>query len=194
MENSANNFNKTWVIGFGVLAVVAVIIFIVVNSKSKDLAEEVSPNSKQVAMEENTAMKQEETMQAEPVMETKETMMKVEQAMEQKDTMMQEQPGKYVDFSKETLVQATLDGGKAVLFFWAGWCPFCKEANTDFLNNVGQIPKGVTVLKTNYDTEKELKTKYGVTYQHTFVQVGSQGNQITKWNGGGVETLKVQIK
>lgn len=191
-QNSINNSGKTWLVGLGILAVV--VVFMVVNSKNKDLAE-VSPNSQESAMEEkDSTMKQEETTQVEPGMVKEETMQKEEGSTEEKDAIMQKQPGAYVDYSKEALAQATSEGGRAVLFFWAAWCPFCKEANTDFLNNLGQIPKGVTVLKVNYDTEKELKTKYGVTYQHTFVQVDVQGNLITKWNGGGVETLKAQIK
>ncbi len=46
-------------------------------------------------------------------------------------------------------------------------------------------------VKTDYDTERELKKKYGVTYQHTFVQVDAQGNQIKKW--GGSNTLSAVL-
>lgn len=111
----------------------------------------------------------------------------------QEPSIMQK-PGAYKDYSQEALATATRDGGKAVLFFWASWCPYCKVANEDFTNNAGQIPAGVTILKTNYDTEKKLKTKYGITYQHTFVQVDASGTQITKWSGGGVKELKINIK
>ncbi len=121
-------------------------------------------------------------------------MEKTEDKMMQEGAMMEQKPGAYKDYSSSVLAEATKNGGKAVLFFWASWCPYCKEANADFTANTGQIPAGVTVLKTNYDTEKELKTKYGITYQHTFVQVDANGNQITKWNGGGVKELVANIK
>jgi hypothetical protein len=49
-------------------------------------------------------------------------------------------------------------------------------------------------LKTDYDSNNELKKKYGVTYQHTFVQIDSNGNMITKWNGGDIDTLKQNLK
>ena len=100
---------------------------------------------------------------------------KAKEAMMTKDVA-----GMYKDYSPTALAEATKNGHKAVLFFWAAWCPSCKSANAEFLANLSRVPNNVTILKVNYDTEKTLKTKYGVTYQHTFVQVDAQGNQITK--------------
>lgn len=45
------------------------------------------------------------------------------------------------------------------------------------------------LFKTDYDTEKALKQKYGITYQHTFVYVDKDGKQIKKWNGGAIDAL-----
>lgn len=109
-------------------------------------------------------------------------------------TAMEKKAGAYVEYSVQALSEAAKNNGKAVLFFHAKWCPFCKTADQAFSSRTQEIPAGVTVLKTDYDTEKELRTKYGVTYQHTFVQVDANGNQITKWNGGDIETLKSNIK
>jgi hypothetical protein len=53
------------------------------------------------------------------------------------------------------------------------------EINSD----LNSIPSGVTILKADYDAEVDLKRKYGVTLQHTLVQVDKDGNQINKWNG-----------
>ncbi len=118
-----------------------------------------------------------------------------EKTMAEKDAVMEaEKAGMYTDYSPSSLAEATKNGGKAVLFFWASWCPDCKAANADFLANADKIPHNVTVLKTNYDTEKALKTKYGVTYQHTFIQVDAGGNQISRWNGGGVAELVSNLK
>lgn len=50
-------------------------------------------------------------------------------------------------------------------------------------NSSENIPDGLTILKADYDIEKDLKKKYGVTYQHTLVQVDKAGNIIKKWNG-----------
>jgi len=89
---------------------------------------------------------------------------------------------------------AAAEGDKRVLFFHAAWCPFCQEADRDFNANLEKIPAGVTLLKTDYDNAKDLKKKYGVTYQHTFVQVDASGNAVTKWNGGGINELIARLK
>ena len=101
------------------------------------------------------------------------------------------QSDRYVDYSEQTYAENS--DKKRVIFFHASWCPTCKIANTDFENNEEQIPEDVIVLKTDYDTQTELKNKYGITYQHTFVQVDANGNEVAKWNGGGVSQLKSQL-
>ena len=90
--------------------------------------------------------------------------------------------GEYIDYQPELLSRA--DGGDVVLFFHATWCPTCKVLDTNLKQELSDFPKDLTVLKVNYDKEKVLKDKYTVTYQHTLVQVDSQGNELAKWTGG----------
>jgi thioredoxin 1 len=97
--------------------------------------------------------------------------------------------GSYVDYSESAYQEAL--GTRRVLFFHAAWCPTCKTANAEFAQ--GSIPEGVTLLKTDYDIYDELKKKYGITYQHTFVEVDEDGNEIQKWSGGGIEELRERI-
>lgn len=98
-----------------------------------------------------------------------------------KDTMMKD------DMMKEWMYTAytpELVGAheKTVLFFHADWCPSCRAADAGIKK--GGLPADIAVLKVNYDDSEDLKKKYGVTYQHTFVQVDAQGNLIKKWSGG----------
>ncbi len=93
--------------------------------------------------------------------------------------------GTYEAYSADKLALA--DTGSVVLFFHASWCPFCRSAEADINKNISSIPEGVHILKTDYDKETSLKQKYGVTTQHTFVQVDKEGNLIKKWSGS--ETL-----
>ncbi len=102
--------------------------------------------------------------------------------------------GSYQDYSVSRVSSEQEQGNKVVLFFHAPWCPFCRTADTAFKANLDKIPSGVTVLKTDYDSNTELRTKYGVTYQHTFVQIDSEGNQITKWTGGDIDNLIKFVK
>ena len=90
--------------------------------------------------------------------------------------------GSYEAYAPEKLARA--EAGDVVLFFHASWCPSCRTLDTDINAHLSDIPDAVTILKTDYDTQTELKKKYGVTYQHTMVQVDKDGNLIKKWNGG----------
>lgn len=97
---------------------------------------------------------------------------------EKKDEMMK---GSYEAYSSDKLARA--ETGDVVLFFHASWCPSCRSLNSDIEANVSSIPEGVSILKLDYDKEVELKKKYGVTSQHTLVQVDKDGNLIKKWSG-----------
>lgn len=78
-----------------------------------------------------------------------------------------------------------------VYFFHADWCPSCR-ATEESLTTAG-IPDGLTVVKIDYDTATELKREYGITQQHTFVQVDADGAQLAKWTGSVTgEDIKAQ--
>ena len=142
-------------------------------------------------------------MQEKAAMAEKEAMkVKEDAAMKKKedDKMMADKKStsRYVEYSKAVLDQAATN--RRVLYFYANWCPICKPADVDFKTNSSKIPTDVTVIRVNYndtDTdqeEKDLAKKYGITYQHTFVQVDSQGKELTKWNGGQTDELLARIK
>jgi|GEM_PF-817744 len=107
-------------------------------------------------------------------------------------------PASYSEYSPERFQQAS--SSKRVLFFYANWCPTCRPVDQEFTQNTEEIPQGVSVIRVNYndsdtdDNEKALAKKYGVTYQHTFVQIDSEGNEVAKWNGGQSEELIENLK
>ncbi|MBM3272066.1 thioredoxin family protein [Candidatus Kaiserbacteria bacterium] len=137
------------------------------------------------------AMNAGDTMPAkdDAMMKKDDVMMQKDDAMMQKDAsgeMMKDESammktGSYVAYAPERLADAVK--GKVVLFFRAGWCPTCRSLDKDIRANAAKIPAGVTILDVDYDTATSLKQKYGVTSQHTLVQVDAQGNQIAKWGG-----------
>lgn len=92
---------------------------------------------------------------------------------------------RFAAYSDENLKRSTADGGRAILFFHASWCPVCSEAEADLKANWDKVPADVTILKTDYDSAKQLKAKYGVVAQDTWVQVDEMGSEVTKWNSGG---------
>lgn len=112
--------------------------------------------------------------------------------------MMKKESGKYIEYIKPETLE--IDKSKVVLYFFANWCPTCIPADKEFKANENRIPDSVTVIRVNYNdpdtdsNEKALSKKYGITYQHTFVQIDENGNEITKWNGGAINELISKIK
>lgn len=129
---------------------------------------------------EQKMMMEKDTMNSGDSMMKDDTTMKKDESMAEKDTMMMGK-GSYEVYSPEKLAWAK--DGKVVLFFKASWCPTCKVVDVDIKSNLSAIPKDTYILEVNYDNSSELKKKYGVTYQHTFVQVDENGAQIAKWSG-----------
>lgn len=116
-----------------------------------------------------------------------------ENAMEEKKTEVMKEVGSYELYSAEKFANATT--GDVVLFFRASWCPTCRGVDADIRAHLGNIPPTLTILDIDYDTSASLKQKYGVTYQHTFVQVDAEGNLIKKWQGSPtLATLISEVK
>jgi thiol-disulfide isomerase/thioredoxin len=85
----------------------------------------------------------------------------------------------YADYTKDMAMAAK--GAHVVLFFHAPWCPDCKATDAS-LTSAG-VPDGLTVVKVDYDSMTDLKQKYGITQQHTFVQVDAAGMKQSIWTG-----------
>ncbi len=107
--------------------------------------------------------------------------------------MSMDKTGSYETYSAEKL--SMVDSGDVVLFFKASWCPSCRALDNDIKASLEDIPSGVTILEVNYDTATDLKKKYGVTTQHTLVQVDSDGNMLEKWTGSSnLEQVITKLK
>ena len=96
--------------------------------------------------------------------------------------------GGQVMFTSLEEARALAAVGPTVLFFNADWCPTCRaemrriEARLSELGNI-------TVVVVDYDRNVKLRRKYGVTYQHTYVQIDDDGQKLALWNGGGVDGI-----
>lgn len=70
-----------------------------------------------------------------------------------------------------------------VLFFNAEWCSTCQQARGNFEASLSEIPENLAIVVVDFDDSIELRKKYGVTVQHTFVQIDGSGNAVGKWSG-----------
>jgi len=153
------------------IILVVVIVFVGIGIFSYNKA---SQNDEAMMVADDSMMTNEDQM-----MGSGEEMTKGEgEMMEEGDAMMK--AGAYEAYAPEKLAKA--ESGDVVLFFRASWCPTCQAVDKDIKANLGKIPSDLTILDVDYDNSSVLKKKYAVTYQHTFVQVDKDGNQLKKWN------------
>lgn len=188
------------------LLVAGGVIFAMQSSKTKQMAEKqvmmIQAETDQKVMDEKMIMEKEvmmdtDTMETGETMDTKDSMTKDTMNTDEKtmtdkaETMVK--MGSYETYSADKIARA--ETGDVVLFFNASWCPSCRGLDTNIEKNIKSIPAGVSILKVDYDTQSELKKKYGVTYQHTLVQVDKNGDMIKKWSGGStLDNLLSQIQ
>lgn len=100
----------------------------------------------------------------------------------------------YLDYSDNFLTTSQLKG-KSVLFFAATkWCQTCSELEKEIVGRSGEIPKDVTILKVDYDKDKAMNQKYGVTSQHTLVVLDQNGKENKRWLGGDFNAVLQQLK
>ena len=124
-----------------------------------------------------------ESKESEP-MESKESEpMESEMTDDMESTAAQSVAGAYITLAEYEGSKDMYAASDVVLFFNASWCSTCKEARENLEADPAAIPAGLTIVKVDYDDSDELKQKYGVTVQHTFVQVDADGNELAKWNG-----------
>lgn len=81
--------------------------------------------------------------------------------------------GTYLDYSDEVLAQTS---GNRVLFFHAPWCPQCRSIESGIKQD--GVPDGWTVIKVDYDSNQDLRKKYGVSLQTTFVKIDESDTKV----------------
>ena len=174
------HMNKNIGVVLGVIALVILIggIYVSTNNKNDTKMEQKVLEDKKMA-EEKAMMKK--------------------KATEEKNAMMDKgdivvTSGSYEAYAPEKVALAS-SAHDVVLFFRASWCPTCRAVDADIKANLSKIPSDLAILDVNYDDSSSLKQKYGVTYQHTFVQVDKDGNLIKKWSGSPtLSALVAEVK
>jgi len=82
----------------------------------------------------------------------------------------------YVAYSDTALADS--EGTERVLFFHAEWCSTCKFYEADIKES--GVPEGITIIQASFEDD-ELKAKYGVNVQSTFVLLDENGEVQKTW-------------
>ena len=91
--------------------------------------------------------------------------------------------GNYVSYQNYEQEVEKYKDSRVVMFFNASWCSTCKIARDNFESSLDQIPSDLTIVVVDFDNSDDLRKKYGITVQHTFVQIDANGESLKKWSG-----------
>lgn len=146
----------------GAIALIFGVGYLVTNNNS-EAPESVTQESTSETVPETVAT--EETTTAEPVTN--------EVSSTEVSTTEDAAPGVYTAYDADAIAES--DAEHILLFFHATWCPSCKALDADIVANADSIPAGVEIYKVDYDTSTDLKRQYGVTTQHSIIEITASG-------------------
>ena len=84
--------------------------------------------------------------------------------------------GVYEEYSDTAIANAE---GTTLLFFHAPWCPQCRAVESDILSQ--GVPAGVTIIKVDFDSRQDVRQKYDVSQQTTFIKLDGSGNEVQRF-------------
>lgn len=100
----------------------------------------------------------------------------------------------YITYDQYQASKDKYADSKVVLFFNATWCPDCRAINEALTSDPGKIPAKTTVVSVDYDQHTDLRQRYGVTTQHTFVQIDTNGEKTRQWVSTSVDALLKELQ
>jgi thiol-disulfide isomerase/thioredoxin len=135
------------------------------------------------AMEDDKMMKEdamEDSMEKNDAMMEDDKMMKEDSMMQDSmymgEALASESSSMYLAFNKEDYEKALESDKYILLYFYASWCPTCKEEQPEVIAAFNELNReDVIGFRVNYkdsDTEsyeEDLAREFGISYQHTKV-------------------------
>jgi hypothetical protein len=154
--------NKRIIVGSIAVFVLVSGVFVVMNNNDDSSSSPEATNNVAAQFETTT---EQGIAQAEESVETNTTTEKIATS------------GSYVNYSSTAVAEAT--GTERVLFFHAEWCSTCKFFENS-IKTTG-VPEGITILQADFDNDTDLKARYGVNVQSTFVLIDENGEVVKTW-------------
>lgn len=94
--------------------------------------------------------------------------------------------GVYANFSKNIIG----NGKMSVLFFHATWCGECQRDDKALRQWQASGGLPIDVYEIDYDTSAELKNRYGVVQQNTYVVIDGEGKALSSVSFPGIQGLQ----
>ncbi len=89
----------------------------------------------------------------------------------------------YLDYSSQSFITSQKNGRTLLFFAATTWCSNCIELEKEIKAHISELPRDVTILKVDYDNDKETKAKYAVTMQTTLILLDKNGKETKRWIG-----------
>ena len=100
----------------------------------------------------------------------------------------------YIAYDQYQASKDNYADSKVVLFVNATWRPDCRAINEALISDPGKIPAKTAVVSVDYDQHADLRQRYGVTMQHTFVQINSSGEKMRQWANTSADDLLKELQ
>jgi thiol-disulfide isomerase/thioredoxin len=167
-----------------VIGIIAAFVILGVGAAAFVMSNDSEPNNNETSQADSMEKKDADAMKNDDA----ESMEKTDETMEKDaDDAMMKKAESYVTLAEFDAHKDSYTDQKKVYFFHASWCPICKSIDEDITSDPNQIPSGTTFIKTDFDTSTDLRQKYGVTTQYTFVQVDNDGNEVAQWSATSLD-------
>ena len=101
---------------------------------------------------------------------------------------------RFIDLNQFNSAQSSYADFRKVYFFHAEWCSICKGIERSMAENPSVIPENTVMIKVDFDSERTLRERYGVTTQYTFVQIDTNGDEVKQWTATSAERAVAQIQ
>ncbi len=157
----------------GIIIVISAVMFGYGGEEVQDVKDDVQDKAQDVISEASDDMVSKVVEEGQEVIGKK--------LKETGEKMLEEdvKPGYYGEYGDDGVGEYE----KVILFFTAPWCPSCVEAEKNIEIDKKDIPTDVAIVKVDFDNDVELREKYGINKQHTFVLVGNDDVDDVKWDG-----------
>lgn len=98
-------------------------------------------------------------------------------------TALAQPRGTYISYAECLTDPHLIAGTTQVLFFHSSSCAECQELERRLVTE--GLPVGLTVIKVDFDTYGDVRDRYGVRTEGTFVQIDGLGKKVRSWSGSG---------
>lgn len=110
--------------------------------------------------------------------------------VQQSSAALNAEPVSYGGFTSDVIG----NGQKSLLFFYAPWCPYCQDDDVILTRMYQAGTPNISTYKVDFDTAFDLRDKYGVVSQHTFVLIDGNGKTIDSYYNPSTADFAVYLK